>query len=433
MGKKRLLIRGARVVDPANVVDRMADILIEEGEISKIESPKPRAQILEDIEVIEAQGKIVLPGLIDMHVHLRQPGGEDKETILSGCEAAAAGGFTAMACMPNTHPPVDTPKLVKWIISQAEEAKARVYPIAAITEGRRGEALSDMARLLEAGAVAFSDDGDPVGNPQLMLSALRVAKQLDALIISHAEEKALTQGGQMNEGRVSRALGLKGIPAVAEYVGVARDIALAEYVGAKLHIAHLSTAGAVELVRQAKRRGAKITAETAPHYFTLTEEQVKVSGTNAKMNPPLRTLEDVEAIKEGLADGTIDVIASDHAPHTVHEKALPFCQAPFGIIGLETTLGLVLTHLVAPRVISLSEAAALMSTNPARILGIRGGEIKAGDKANLTIIDPELEWKVEVGQFRSKSRNSPFQGWRLKGKAIMTIVEGKLWLPNPPE
>ncbi len=430
MGKKRLLIRGARVVDPANFVDRMADILIEEGEISKIEAPKPRPQILEDIEVIEAEGKIVLPGLIDMHVHLRQPGGEDKETILSGCEAAAVGGFTALACMPNTRPPVDTSKLVKWIISQAEEAKARVYPIAAITEGRRGEALSDMARLLEAGAVAFSDDGDPIGNPQLMLSALRVAKQLDALIISHAEEKALTQGGQMNEGRVSRALGLKGIPAVAEYIGVARDIALAEYVGARLHIAHLSTAGAVELVRQAKRRGAKITAETAPHYFTLTEEQVKVSGTNAKMNPPLRTPEDVEAIKEGLADGTIDVIASDHAPHTVQEKALPFCQAPFGIIGLETALGLVLTHLVAPRIISLSEAATLMSTNPARILGIRGGEIKVGEKANLTIIDPELQWKVEVGQFRSKSRNSPFQGWRLKGKAIMTIVEGEIVAPQ---
>jgi len=430
MGKKRLLIRGARVVDPANLVDRMADILIEEGEISKIEAPKPRPQILEDIEVIEAEGKIVLPGLIDMHVHLRQPGGEDEETILSGCEAAAVGGVTALACMPNTHPPVDTPELVKWIISQAEEAKARVYPIAAITEGRRGEALSDMARLLEAGAVAFSDDGDPIGNPQLMLSALRVAKQLDALIISHAEEKALTQGGQMNEGRVSRALGLKGIPAVAEYIGVARDIALAEYVGARLHIAHLSTAGAVELVRQAKRRGAKITAETAPHYFTLTEEQVKVSGTNAKMNPPLRTPGDVEAIKEGLADGTIDVIASDHAPHTVEEKALSFCQAPFGIIGLETTLGLVLTHLVTPRIISLSEAAALMSTNPARILGIRGGEIKVGEKANLTIIDPELEWKVEVGQFRSKSRNSPFQGWRLKGKAIMTIVEGEIVAPQ---
>jgi len=430
MGKKRLLIRGARVVDPANLVDRMADILIEEGEISKIEAPKPRPQILEDIEVIEAEGKIVLPGLIDMHVHLRQPGGEDEETILSGCEAAAVGGVTALACMPNTHPPVDTPELVKWIISQAEEAKARVCPIAAITEGRRGEALSDMARLLEAGAVAFSDDGDPIGNPQLMLSALRVAKQLDALIISHAEEKALTQGGQMNEGRVSRALGLKGIPAVAEYIGVARDIALAEYVGARLHIAHLSTAGAVELVRQAKRRGAKITAETAPHYFTLTEEQVKVSGTNAKMNPPLRTPGDVEAIKEGLADGTIDVIASDHAPHTVEEKALSFCQAPFGIIGLETTLGLVLTHLVTPRIISLSEAAALMSTNPARILGIRGGEIKVGEKANLTIIDPELEWKVEVGQFRSKSRNSPFQGWRLKGKAIMTIVEGEIVAPQ---
>ncbi len=419
MGKKRLLIRGARVIDPANRIDRVADILIEEGKIGKIGEPRP--QSLRDIEVLEAQGKVVLPGLIDMHVHLRQPGGEAKETILSGCEAAAAGGFTALACMPNTQPPVDSPEHVRWITSQGREAKTRVYPIAAITKGRRGEQLSDMSRLLDAGAIAFSDDGDPVGNPQLMLSALKMAKQLDVQLISHAEEKALTHGGQMNEGQVAAALGLKGIPVVAEYIGVGRDIALAEYVGVRLHIAHLSTAGVVELVRQAKRRGAKITAETAPHYFTLTEEQVRVSGTNAKMNPPLRTPEDVAAIKEGLADGTIDVIASDHAPHTVQEKALPFSQAAFGIIGLETAVGLVLTHLVAPGIISLSEAVALMSINPARILGIEGGEIKVGQKANLTIIDPELEWKVEANEFKSKSRNSPFQGWQLKGKAVMTV------------
>ncbi len=424
MGNRRLLIRGARVIDPANLVDRVSDILIEEGEISRVEEPRPRN--LENIRVIEAGGKVVFPGLIDMHVHLRQPGGEAKETILSGCEAATAGGFTALACMPNTRPPVDSPELVRWIISQGRKAKTRVYPIAAITKGRRGEELSDISRLLEAGAVAFSDDGDPVGNPQLMLSALKMAKQLDALIISHAEEKTLTQGGQMNEGQVSAALGLKGVPVVAEYIGVARDIALAKYVGARLHIAHISTAGVVELIRQAKRRGAKITAETAPHYFTLTEEQVRVSGTNAKMNPPLRTPEDVAAIKEGLADGTIDVIASDHAPHTIGEKAAPFSQAPFGIIGLETALGLVLTHLVAPGIISLSEAVTLMSTNPARILGIEGGEIEVGQKANLTIVDPELEWKVEISKFKSKSRNSPFQGWKLRGRAVVTVVDGQL-------
>ena len=376
--------------------------------------------------VIDAKGKIITPGLIDMHVHLREPGREDEETIHTGCEAAAAGGFTAVACMPNTYPPIDGPEGVRSIIARSQGADTRVYPIAAITKERSGKELTDMEALLEAGARAFSDDGDPVEDAQIMRCALERAKALGTLIISHAEEKSLSQGGQLNEGKVSTALGLKGIPRIAEDIMVAREIFIAGYVGSRIHIAHVSTAGSVKLIRRAKEEGLEVTCETAPHYFSLTEEEVVPLGTNAKMNPPLRTSEDVKAIKEGLADGTIDVIASDHAPHSEAEKLEQFEKAPFGIIGLETTIGLVFTELIISGVLSLMEVVAKLSLNPARILGIEGGELREGKRADLTIIDPEKWWDVNVEEFRSKSRNSPFNGRTLKGRVAMTIVGGRV-------
>jgi dihydroorotase len=361
-----------------------------------------------------------------MHVHLREPGEEYKETIETGTRAAAQGGFTAVAAMPNTSPVNDTASVSRYIREQAAAAGlARVYPVAAISMGSRGESLSEFGDQKEAGAVAVSDDGKPVMNSMLMRRALEYARTFALPVISHSEDLELRGQGMMHEGRVSLILGLKGIPAAAEEVMVFRDLALAGLTGARLHIAHISTAGAVELIRRAKAAGLKVSAETAPHYFSLTDAAVIGYDTNAKVNPPLRAAADLAAIKEGLRDGALDAIASDHAPHSTLEKDLEFEAAAFGLIGLETSLGLSL-KLVHEGVLSLSQLIAKMSLNPARILGLAGGTLAVGAPADLTLIDLKREWTVDVGKFASKSRNCPFHGWTLKGRAVMTVVGGKV-------
>ena len=419
-----LLITGGLVVDPSQDLEEVRDLLIEQGRIAALEPPGRLPS--EGRQVIDAQGLVVTPGLIDMHVHLREPGEEYKETIATGTLAAVRGGFTAVAAMPNTKPVNDNAATTRFILDQARRAGlARVYPVAAISVGLKGEALAEYADLKAAGAVALSDDGRPVMNALLMRRALEYAHTFELPIISHAEDLDLRADGVMHEGVVSVRLGLKGIPAAAEEVMVFRDVTLAQLTGARLHIAHVSTAGSVDIIRRAKAAGVPVTAETAPHYFHLTEEAVEGYDTNAKVNPPLRTTADIAAIKTGLADGTLDAIASDHAPHSSLEKDLEFVAAAFGLIGLETSLGLTL-QLVHEGVISLSRAVALLSTNPAKILRLPGGTLAPGAVADVTIIDLHQQWQVDVHSFASKSRNCPFQGWRLKGKPRYTIIGGQL-------
>jgi dihydroorotase len=419
-----LLISGGLIVDPAQGLEEVRDLLVEDGRISGLE---PAGTIpAAGREVIDARGLVVAPGLIDMHVHLREPGEEYKETIETGTAAAARGGFTAVACMPNTKPVNDTSAVTRFILDQAEKhGKARVYPVGAISQGSLGKALSEYAELKETGCVAVSDDGWPVMNALLMRRALEYARTFELLVISHAEELDLRGEGVMHEGKVSVRLGLKGIPAAAEEIMIYRDIRLARLTGARLHIAHVSTAGSVAILREAKLSEIGITAETAPHYFSLTEEAVADFDTNAKVNPPLRSEWDRQAVLEGLADGTLDAIACDHAPHSVLEKDVEFAEAAFGLIGLETSLGLSL-NLVHEGVLTMSQLIAKMSTNPARILGIPGGTLVPGSPADITLIDPKKEWTVDTAQFASKSRNCPFQGWNLKGRAVMTVVGGKI-------
>ncbi len=424
-GKKgvalNLLIKNGQVIDPANKVDEKLDVLIAEGKIAKL--GKAGSISPDGAEVIEAAAKLVVPGLIDMHVHLREPGFEYKETIATGTAAAKAGGFTSVCCMPNTNPVNDNRSVTEFILSQARTAAARVYPIGAITKGSKGEELSEMAELYEAGCPAVSDDGRPVMSAGMMRRAMEYSKIFDLLVISHCEDTSLSAKGVMNEGIVSTELGLRGIPRAAEEVMTGRDIALAEVTGGRLHIAHVSTAGSVRMVRDAKSRGVRVTAETCPHYFSLTEEAVRGYNTMAKMNPPLRTADDVAAVKLGLQDGTIDVIATDHAPHAMDEKSGEFDYALFGVVGLETALGLTF-KLVSDGVLSLSEAVRKLTMNPASILKIEKGRLVVGSDADITIIDPNLEWTVDAAQFKSKSRNTPFNGWKLKGRAIQTIVAG---------
>lgn len=418
-----LLIKGGRVIDPSQNIDDLLDILVVDGRIAEVgKNLKAPA----GVDTVDASGCLVTPGLIDMHVHLRDPGLEYKEDIVTGTRAAAAGGFTSVCCMPNTKPVNDNKAVTSYIINKAKsEGLVNVFPIGAITQGSKGESLAEMGDMKEAGCVAVSDDGRPVTSAELMRRALEYAKGMGIMVIAHSEELALVGEGVMNEGFTSTELGLKGIPWAAEDVAVARDVYLAELTDSPLHIAHISTMGSVRIIRNAKGRGVKVTCETAPHYFSLTDDAVRGYDTNAKMNPPLRTAEDVAAIKAGLADGTIDAIATDHAPHHLDEKDVEFNAALNGIIGLETSLPLTL-QLVADGELDVKALVEKMSCNPAKILGIDRGTLIQGAVADVTVIDPGMEWKVEADKLASKSKNSPFIGWSMKGWAKYTIVGGKV-------
>ena len=414
-----LLIKNGRIIDPANTIDAPGDLLVVDGRIAD-----PASGVPATVREVDARGLWVVPGLIDMHVHLREPGEEYKEDILSGTRAAAAGGFTAVACMPNTKPVNDSAAVTTMILARAAEADARVYPVGAISKGSKGAGLAEFGDLKEAGVVAVSDDGLPVRDSQLMRRALEYADDYGLAVISHSEEPSLSRG-VMNEGAVSTRLGLKGIPTAAESIMVYREIALAEYTGKRVHIAHVSCTMSTELIRAAKARGVRVTAETAPHYFTLTEEAVDGYATHAKMNPPLRSAKDREAIRQGLADGTFDAVATDHAPHSILEKEVEFDRAMNGIIGLETSLPLSLA-LVRDQVIDEQRLIELMSLHPARILGLPGGTLSIGAAADITVIDPDAVFTYTEDQVVSKSKNSPFLGWKLQGRAVLTVMDGRV-------
>ena len=420
----RIVIQGGTVIDPANALEAEQDVCIEDGVIREVGQPKSFEEA--EAERINATGCIVSPGLIDMHVHLREPGFEYKETVLTGTQAAVAGGFTSVACMANTSPVNDNGAVTRFITEQARMAKlARVFPIGALSKGLQGEELAEIGEMIDEGAVAISDDGRPVMDANLMRRALEYCSMFDVPISVHEEDLNLSAGGSMNEGPTSMRLGIRGIPSAAEEVMVARDIALARLTGGRVHIAHVSTLRAVELVRQAKAEGLAVTAEVAPHHFTLTEEAVEGYNTNAKMSPPLRLAEDVAAMKEGVRDGTIDAIATDHAPHHRDEKEIEFDQAAHGITGLETALPLTL-NLVREGVLSLSEAIQKLTKNPARILGLPYGTLSTGVPADLTVFDPDATWRVDPLTSRSRSQNTPFASWELLGKVVLTMVDGRL-------
>ena len=421
-----IIIKNGRVIDPANNIDEPKDILISKGKIKALDSPgKINFGTEEKPSVIDAKGCVVCPGLIDMHVHFREPGFEYKETIKTGCESAAAGGFTSVAIMPNTNPVNDTRAVTEHILSLAKsEGLVNVYAIAAITKKLAGESLSEMGDLKNAGAIAFSDDGRPVMNNELMRRAFEYSKMFNLPLIQHSEMLDLTEGGCMNEGIVSTELGLKGMPSEAEDIMVYRDIALLEKTGGRLHVAHISSKNSVELVRQAKSKGLPVTCEVAPHHFTLTDEAVRGYDTNTKMSPPLRTSDDVEAIKEGLRDGTIDIIATDHAPHDIIDKHLEYQNACFGIVGLETALPLSL-KLVDEKILSLSNVIKKLTSTPADIFNLKTGNLSLGSDADILIFNPSLEYAIDISKFHSKSKNSPFDGWKVKGKTIHTLVRGK--------
>jgi dihydroorotase len=422
-----MLIRGGWVIDPGRF-NGVADVLIDQGTIQAIgrDLSLPSGKKGQACEVVEAQGLLVLPGLIDLHVHLREPGYEHKETIATGTAAAAAGGFTSVCCMPNTSPINDNQAVTEFILDRAKRAgHSRVYPIGAITKGSEGKELAEIGDLQRAGCIAISDDGKPVMNSLIMRRAMEYATMFGLPVVDHCEDSNLSACGCLNEGEVSTQLGLPPMPGVSEEVMVARDILLVELTGARLHLAHLSTSGSVRLVREAKSRGLSITAEACPHHFTLTEEAVRGYNTNAKMNPPLRTWRDVQALKEGLRDGTIDVIATDHAPHAVQEKQQEFAEAPFGIVGLETALPLSLA-LVDEGVLSLEEAVAKLTVRPADVFGLAKGSLKVGSDADVVLVDRERGWEVDPSKFRSKSRNTPFAGWKVKGQVVTTILGGRI-------
>jgi dihydroorotase len=419
-----LVIRGGRVVDPANSVDAIQDLLIQDGKIARL---GPKLATLEGASVIDASGKIVCPGFIDMHVHLREPGYEYKETVASGTRAAAAGGFTAVCCMANTSPVNDNRSITDYILAKARsEGVVRVYPIGAVTRGLEGKELAELAELAEAGCVGFSDDGKCVMNTELYRRAMEYTLPFAAPVISHAEDHTLSRSGAMHEGVVSTELGLRGIPAAAEDVMVARDIVLAELTGAHLHIAHLSTAGAVRLVRDAKARGVRVTAEVTPHHLLLTDEAVRSWDANTKMAPPLRTKRDTEALVEALADGTLDCVATDHAPHAVADKEGEFDRAANGIVGLETAFTVLHDRLVRPGVLPLATLVARLSRGPARLLNLAGGSLTVGAAADVTLIDPAASVTIDPARFASKSRNTPFAGWTATGAPWKTIVGGKV-------
>ncbi len=411
-----ILLKGGRLVDPVSGRDETTDIHIIGGKIEKIST---RISVPSSSQVVDLKRKVVAPGFIEMHVHLREPGFEYKETILTGCTAAASGGFTAVCCMPNTNPAIEDESVIKFIQSRARVALGGlvdVYPIGAVTAGRKGEHLAPLAELADAGAVAFTDDGDPVHDTEIMRRALEYASMYDKPIIQHAQDKQMTKGGVMNEGLTATELGLPGMPAIAEDVVVARDISIVEFTKGQYHVAHMSTAGSTELVRQAKMKGLRVTSEATPHHFTLTDDAVRRFDTNTKINPPLRTKDDIEALRQGLKDGTIDVIATDHAPHSFDEKQVEYQVAPFGIVGLETAIGLSVTQLVQKRLLSLYQLVEKFAVNPRQILHLPQVRIAEGETANLTIFDPVAEWSVSPQKFMSKSKNSPFDGYRLIGR-----------------
>jgi dihydroorotase len=423
-----LLLKNGRLIDPAKGRDETVDLQVVDGQIKRLGSNLSAS----GAQVIDLKGKIIAPGFIDMHVHFREPGFEYKETVATGCAAAAAGGFTAVCCMPNTNPPIDDEAVVRFVRDRGRMALGGVvdvHPIGAVTAGRKGEHLAPLAELSEAGVVGFSDDGDPVHDAEIMRRALEYSAMFDRPIIQHAQDLPLTRGGVMHEGAVSTALGLPGMPGIAEDLMVARDLQLVEYTGGRYHVAHVSTAATVQLIREAKVRNLPVSCEVTPHHFTLIDEAVRGYDSNTKMNPPLRPLSDLEGVLEGLRDGTIEVIATDHAPHSFDEKQVEYPAAPFGIVGLETALGLVLTELFYKHVLSLQQIIEKLSLHPRRILGLPPVVIEEGAAANLTIFDPAVEWVVSPELFRSRSRNTPFGGMRLKGRPVGIINNGaEFWL-----
>ena len=422
----RVLIKGGHVIDPKTNTDGITDILIEDGIITEIGNIGDDLEVL-NCDVIDAGGKLVLPGLVDAHCHLRDPGFEYKEDIESGTKSAAAGGFTSVACMPNTSPVADNESVIKYIINKAkQDGVVNVYPIGAISKGQKGEELSEIGELKFAGAVAISDDGKPLKSSSLMKRALEYSSMFDITVISHCEDLDIADEGVMNEGYRSTIIGLKGIPSAAEEIMVARELILAEYTRVPIHIAHVSTELSVDLIRHAKKRGVKVTCETCPHYFVLTDEACSGFNTHAKVNPPLRTQKDVEAVIEGLKDGTIDVIATDHAPHHADEKNVEFNLAANGIAGFETAYPWPLTYLVKPGHITMNQLVEKMCVNPSKILGLNKGSLEIGRSADITIVDIEEEFVVDVGNFKSKARNSPFDGFKLKGTVYFTIVNGNV-------
>lgn len=421
-----LLIKGGQILDPGRFQGR-GDVLIEDGIIQSMGTDLLKnGKDTKSLDVLEAHGLLIVPGFVDLHTHLREPGYEYKETIATGSASAVAGGFTSICCMPNTNPVNDNQSVTKFILSKAALAqKANVFPIGAITKGSEGKELAEIGELSEAGCVAISDDGRPVMNSLVMRRAMEYAQAFGIPVVDHCEDLHLAAGGCMNEGLVSTELGVPGIPNSSEEVMVARNLSLAELTGAHVHLAHLSTAGSVRMVREAKSRGISVTAEVCPHHFSLTEEATRTFDSNAKMNPPLRTTKDIEALKEGLADGTIDAIATDHAPHAVQEKQLEFDTAPFGIIGFETALPLTLV-LVQEGVLTLETAISKLTVEPARAFGLNKGTLAPGADADVVLINQDAPWVVDPNKFHSKSRNSPFAGWNVRGKVMATIVGGRL-------
>ncbi|MBC8102899.1 MAG: dihydroorotase [Cytophagales bacterium] len=422
-----MILSGGRIIDPANNLDTVGDLRVEDGVVRTVAAGGTRLEGRPDERVINCAGKVVCPGLIDIHVHLREPGQEYKETIESGARAAAAGGFTAVACMPNTKPVIDNASIVRDLRAKSDAARAaRVYVIAALSKGMVNQELAEMADLKDAGAVAVSDDAFQVQDAEFLRRAMEYAHMLRLPVLTHCENTSLTDSGAMNEGYTATVLGIKGLPREAYEMDVARNILLSLMTGAHLHVLHVSTAREVELIRWGKAQGANVTAETGPHYWCLTDEACRGYHANAKMNPPLRTETDLAAMVEGLKDGTLDCIATDHAPHAAYEKQVEFVSAPFGIVGLETSLALGITHLVQPGHLSLAALVKAMSTEPARVLRLPGGTLAEGSPADITVFDPEAQWVVEPEQFVSKGRNTPFAGQTLTGRATLTVVGGEV-------